>query len=284
MRGSGLESRGDAIAAEAVALRLVAVSPRPELVGRALAERAPCARLLASRGAAPEALRGLELLHPRRRPPGPAQPGRGARRYFTEALGVRQAALATGHRDIGYTLLNLASVTEPGAARDDLLARALEIFDAELGVVHPATIEARITARPAGRAGRGVVDPPDRLRRARAVLARRPRASHSLPVPPRPRRHRDRRRRRRRLGLPRRRRAVRDVGRAPVRPRGHLAGRLPRHLAGPVDDNGAVDHLQATLLRMPDATWSNEEIAELRLVLGQNLLARGRPVEARLGP
>ncbi|MBZ5711530.1 serine/threonine-protein kinase [Nannocystis pusilla] len=275
---TGLESRGDAIAAEAVALRLVAVSRRPELVGRALADE-PLALALAARGAAPEALRGLVLhnlgvAHLAQRNPTEA------RRYFTEALGVRQAALATGHRDIGYTLLNLASVTEPGSARDDLLARALEIFDAELGVVHPATIEARITAAQLAEPGEawsilqtGCVAlerflPDDLVRRTRCLFH---------------------------LG-----RAATEIGddddaasvfRAAAELSEMSGARLfgpeatllagYRGLAGPANDNSAVDHLQATLLRMPDATWSNEEIAELRLVLGQNLLARGRPVEAR---
>jgi tetratricopeptide (TPR) repeat protein len=275
---SGLEARGDAIAAEAVALRLVAVSRRPELLARALADE-PLALALAARGAAPDALRGLVLhnlgvAHLAQRNPAEA------RRYFSEALAVREAALASGHRDIGYTLLSLATVTEPGAARDELLSRALEIFDAELGVVHPATIEARITAAqlaaPAEawsilQAGCVALErflPDDLVRRTRCLFH---------------------------LG-----RAATEIGddddaasafRAAAELSELSGARLfgpeatllvgYRGLAGAADDNAVIDQLTATLGRMPDVTWSSAEVAELRLVLGQNLLARGRPAEAR---
>ncbi|MFZ6177240.1 protein kinase domain-containing protein [Nannocystis pusilla] len=276
---SGIESRGDAIAAEAVASRIVAASRRPEMVARALADE-PLALALASRGAAPEALRGL-VLHNLGVANLAQRNSAEARRYFTEALSVRQGALSAGHRDVGYTLLNLASVTEPGAARDDLLARALEIFDAELGVVHPATIEARITAAQLAEPGEawsilqaGCVAlerflPDDLVRRTRCLFH---------------------------LG-----RAATEIGddddaasvfRAAAELSELSGTRLfgpeatllagYRGLAGSVDDDTAIEHLQATLARMPDTTWSSEEIAELRLVLGQNLLVRGRPLEARV--
>lgn len=276
---TGLESRVDAVAAEAVALRLVAVGRRPELVERALADE-PLALALTARGSAPEVLHGL-VLHNL----GVAHLTRHnraeARRYFSEALSVRQIALHSGHRDVGYSLLELAAVTEPGAARDDLLARALEIFDAELGVVHPTTIEARITASQLAEPGEAwrilqntcvalERHSPDDLARRTRCLFHLGRAATELGDDD---------------DAASAFRAAAELSEASgARLFGPEATLLAgyRGLAGAADDDATViNHLQATLGRLPDAHWSAAEVAELRLVLGQNLLAHGRPGDAR---
>jgi tetratricopeptide (TPR) repeat protein len=277
---AGFEARADAIAAEAMARRIFALGRHPDLVDQALADES-VALALADRAPNPGALRGLVLNNI-----GTAYKARQApekaRRYFSEALALREAALGPKHREVAYTLVNLASVSEPGPGRQPLLARALAILEVELGPAHPEALELRLAAAHLVDPGEG----PAMLRPGCATLdrflaedvARRARCLLHLG----------------RLAL-----EVGDDDEADVSflAAAELSERAARAalpltefevaaLAGYAalargGHDAAIATIRAALTALPDAWWARADAAELHLLLGLNLLAADRPAEAR---
>jgi len=277
----GFEARVDEIAAEAMALRIYALARKSDKVERALADES-LALALADRSPTPGALRGLVLnnigtVYLARQEP--AQ----ARRYFTEALALREAALGSEDREVAYTLVNLALASDPGREQQRLLERALTIFELVLGPAHPETIEVRLTAAhlvdPG--AGPGLVRPGcaaldrfltgDVVRRARCLLY---------------------------LG-----RLALELGDDDEADFAFVAGASLGERATSAAGEGldeyelaalvgyaalstgaheaAIRRIESALTSAPQAWWSRAYAAELRLVLGHNLLATGQPALAR---
>jgi len=277
---AGFAGHADAVAAEALALRIFAMARLPALAERALADEA-LALALAERGPRPAALRGLVFnnigtVHLARQAP------EQARRYLREALAVREAALGPEHREVGYTLMNLAVATDPGPAREELLARALAVLERELGPAHPEMIEVRLSAAhlvdPA--AARALLRPgcaalerflaDEVVRRARCLLhlgrlaveigddadADASFLAAGALVP----------------GEAARGARLTDFEAAA------LAGYLGAAIREPA---GAIARLKTAIARLPDVWWARADAAELRLLLGRNLLAAGRAAEGQ---
>ncbi|WAS93272.1 serine/threonine protein kinase [Nannocystis punicea] len=276
----GFEARADAIAAEAMALRIYALTRQPDRVAWALADE-PLALALAERSSTPAALRGLVLNNIGTAHLARQDPAR-ARRYFTEALAVREVALGSDDREVAYTLVNLALASESGPERERLLARALAILELELGPAHPETLEVRLTASHLVdfSAGPGLIRPGcDALDRFLAEdVGRRARCLLYLG----------------RLAL--------ELGdddeaelafvggaalgeRAKAEEQGltefELAALVGYAALGTAASEAAIRRIEATLVKLPQAWWSRADAAELRSILGHNLLAAGRPALAR---
>ncbi|MBZ5709739.1 serine/threonine-protein kinase [Nannocystis pusilla] len=279
--GLGFQARVDGIAAEAMALRIYALARQADEPERALADE-PLALALAERSATPEALRGLVLNNIGTAYLAKQDPAQ-ARRYFTEALAVREAALGSEDREVAYTLVNLALASEPGREQQRLLERALAIFELALGPAHPETIEVRLTAAhlvdPG--AGPGLVRPGcaaldrfltgDVVRRSRCLLylgrlalelGDDDEADFAFVA-----------------GAQLGERAVASAG----------AGLTDFEYAALVGyaalstgaHEAAIRRIEAALVKLPQAWWSRGDAAELRLLLGHNLLASGQAARAR---
>ncbi|MCY1011901.1 tetratricopeptide repeat protein [Nannocystis pusilla] len=276
---AGFEARVDAIAAEALALRIYALARQPDQVARALADE-PLALALADRSPTPAALRGLVLNNIGTAYLARQEPAQ-ARRYFTEALAVREVALGSEDLEVAYALVNLALASEPGPERERLLARAVAIFELALGPAHPETIEGRLAAAhladfAAGpgllRPGCAALDrflPGDVVGRARCLLYLG-RLALELGDDDEAE-----------LAFVAGAALVDDV-RAGPRLTDHEAAALVGYAAlGTGAHEAAIRRIEAALGQLPEAWWSRADAAELRSILGHNLLAAGRPEEAR---
>ncbi|WP_434421896.1 serine/threonine-protein kinase [Nannocystis pusilla] len=276
---AGFEARADAIAAEALALRIYALARQPDQVARALADE-PLALALADRSPTPAALRGLVLNNIGTAYLARQEPAQ-ARRYFTEALAVREVALGSEDLEVAYTLANLAVASDPGPERERLLARAVATFELALGPAHPETIEGRLAAAhlvdfAAGqnllRPGCAALDrflPGNAVGRARCLLYLGRLALE--------------------LGDEEEAELAFGAGAALVddaRPGPQLTEFEVAALVGYAalatrNHEAAVRRIEATLKTLPQAWWSRADAAELRSILGLNLLAAGRPEQAR---
>ena len=274
---AGFAAHVDGVAAEALALRIYASARQSDLAVRALDDEA-LALALTDRSPQPSAHRGLVLnnvgtVHLARQEPDQA------RAYFIEALALREAALGPAHREVAYTLLNLAVVTAPGPTRLGLLTRALEILEHELGPAHPEMVEARTAAA-------HLVDPPaGRVLLRPACLALDDFLAGDLVRRSRCRFHLGRLATE--VGDDDEARAsflAADASAGPAR-----AGLSPEEsalIAGHValvtaPSAAAIAPLRAALNALPEAWWTRADAAELRLCLGQLLLRLGRAGEAR---
>ncbi|MDC0722091.1 serine/threonine-protein kinase [Nannocystis bainbridge] len=278
--GAGFEARADGIAAEALALRIYAMARQPGLVPRALADE-PLALALAERSSTPAALRGLVLNNIGTAHLAQQDPAQ-ARRYFSEALAVREVALGADDREVAYTLINLALASDAGPERERLLARALAILELELGPAHPETIDARLTAAHLAdvAAGPGLVRPGcvaldrflagDFAPRARCLLYLGRLALE--------------------LGDDDEAEFVfatgaalgeRDAGGSKGLTELELAALVGYAALGSGAYDAAIRQLEAALANLPQAWWSRLDAAELRSILGHNLLAAGQPALAR---
>ena len=277
---AGFAARTDAVAAEGIALRIFAMSREADLIDRALIDES-LALALADRSPTPEAMRGLVLnnigtVHLARQDMGQA------RRYFAAALELREGALGREHREVGFTLVNLALASDPGPARRPLLARALQILEAALGPAHPETLEVRLIAA-------HLVEPAEGLELLKPGCVALDRFLSE--------------------DIVRRTRCLLHVGRLAIEigdtdeadasffGAASLVKQAPAAnarltefevavLAGYValidhDHEAAVRELEDTLATLPDAWWYQADAAELRLVLGHNLLATGQLEAAR---
>ncbi len=133
----------DELATEALALRIYHRSREEGRTGDAL-EDLSVAREMVGRLPSPQRLDGLV-----RNNAGAVYMASGdlvrAAAMFREALAVREAALGPEHLEVAYTLANLAMVG-PESERQQLFARALQIFDRQLGQAHPQNLELRLAA------------------------------------------------------------------------------------------------------------------------------------------
>ncbi|PCC70247.1 Serine/threonine protein kinase [Nannocystis exedens] len=277
---AGFEARADGIAAEALALRIYALARQPDQVARALADE-PLALALADRSPTPAALRGLVLNNIGTAYLARQEPAQ-ARRYFTEALAVREVALGSEDAEVAYTLVNLALASDPGPERERLLARAVTTFELALGPAHPATIEGRLVAVhlvdfAAGpgllRPGCAALDrflPGDVVGRARCLLYLGRLALE--------------------LGDDDEAELAFVAGASLVDDGGRKGPQLTDFEVGALVGYAALDtgaheaairRIEAALQLVPQAWWSRADAAELRTILGHNLLAAGRPEQAR---
>ncbi|HEY8379439.1 MAG TPA: tetratricopeptide repeat protein [Nannocystis sp.] len=147
----------DSRAAEALALRMYARGRSQGALSRGLEDYALVKELLGRLDAPPQHLRGLVANNAGAMFLAAGDLARAEAR-FADALALYRASLGEDHVEVGHTLSNLAILATDPDRREELLSRALQIFQSQLGPAHPDTLEAMFVAGTLIRDPRDAVD------------------------------------------------------------------------------------------------------------------------------